>query len=97
MQWDADTYLITVSALSDGTMRAVTFSLSGLINGTSSSDPVNRGTITDTAGNQLHGYDSHVFKHPNGNIYLVYSNNVSLRIARMTSYSTVEGDTLLVQ
>lgn len=96
MQWDSKTWLVTVSALEDDTMRSVSFSLSGLINGTSA-HTTNHGTIVGENGGKLYGYDSHVFKHPNGHTYLVYSNNISLRIARMTSYNTVTQDTLLVQ
>jgi hypothetical protein len=96
MQWDSDTYLITVSAIEDDTIRTVTFSVSGLINGTSANATTHK-PMVDQNGNKLQGYDSHVFRHPNGNTYLTYSNHASIRIAQMTSYNTVTQDTLLVQ
>lgn len=95
MAWDADTALLTVSATSDNTIRAVTFSLSGFFNGRSGNF-VNHGTVVDEHGTALQGFDSHVFVHPNGKRYITYSNHVSLRIARMTSYNTVTGDSVLV-
>jgi hypothetical protein len=97
MQYDADTALVTVSSTEDGTIRAITFDLAGLVNGTSSSNVTSHGTISNTNGNTLYGYDSHVFMHPNGNRYLLYSNHQSIRIARMTSYNRVEYDTFLVE
>lgn len=96
MMWNSDTVLVTVSAISDNTIRALTFSLSGLINGTSSRIQ-SQGVVRNDQGSKLSGYDSHVFQHPNGNKYLLYSNHVSIRIALMTSYNTVTQDTLLVQ
>jgi hypothetical protein len=96
MMWNQDTVLATVSTIEDNTMRAITFSLSGLINGTSSSNVVSHGRIVNTKGTALQGFDSHVFSHPNGHHYLLYSNHVSIRIARMTSYNVVEDDTMLV-
>lgn len=95
MAWDKDTALITVSAISDNTMRAVTFSLSGFFRD-GNGGFVNHGTIVDEKGTALQGFDSHVFAHPNGHKYLTYSNHVSVRIARMTAYNKVTGDSVLV-
>lgn len=73
-----DKFLYTVSAIQDDTLRA-------LISKTD--DPLGEytdlGRILGEDGMPLQGYDPHVIVHPNGNLYLTWSNHEFVQIVQL--------------
>lgn len=73
-----DKFLYTVSAIADDTMRVLV---------SQTSDPLGNytdlGRILAQDGSPLTGYDPHVIVHPNGNLYLTWSNHEFVQIVQL--------------
>ncbi|GAC96207.1 glycoside hydrolase [Pseudozyma hubeiensis SY62] len=73
-----DKFLYTVSAIADDTMRVLV---------SQSSDPLGNytdlGRVLAQDGTPLTGYDPHVIVHPNGNLYLTWSNHEFVQIVQL--------------
>ncbi|CEH12074.1 hypothetical protein CBOM_00084 [Ceraceosorus bombacis] len=81
--WQGSQLIYTVSSTKDDKLRALT---------SDTDDPLgtwtSHGVIT-YRGQPAEGFDSHVFTHPNGKRYLLYSDHAAILIAEMSSPNTL--------